>query len=101
MKLRVNRLIMVALALALAGGLLFPVGCAPSKISQENFDKVKIGMTQEEVQQILGPSTESSGIELPVFSGTMSKWLAGDTTISITFVNGKVIAKEFSKESKK
>jgi hypothetical protein len=30
----------------------------------------------------------------------MSKWVKGDTVISITFVNGKVMAKEFSKPGK-
>ena len=76
------------------------VGCAGSKITKENFDKIKLGMTQEEVQGILGPPTEASGIEIPVFSGTMSKWARGDTVISVQFVNGKVVAKEFSKPAK-
>ena len=72
-------------------------GCAGSKINKNNFDKIKVGMTQEEVQAILGPPTESSGLEIPIFSGTMSKWVQGDTAITIHFINGKVVAKEFSK----
>jgi hypothetical protein len=36
-----------------------------------------------------------------VFSGTMSKWVKGDTTIAIQFVNGKVVAKEFSQPAAK
>lgn len=84
---------------ALLVGLLIVglVGCSGSKITKENFDKIKLGMTQEEVQGILGPPTEASGIEIPVFSGTMSKWTKGDTVISVQFVNGKVVAKEFAK----
>jgi hypothetical protein len=87
---------------ALLVGLLIVslVGCAGSKITKENFDRIKLGMTQEEVQRILGPPTEASGIEIPVFSGTMSKWAQGDTVISVQFVNGKVVAKEFSKPAK-
>ena len=76
------------------------VGCSGSKITKENFDQIKLGLTQEEVQRILGPPTETSGLEIPVFSGTMSKWARGDTVISVQFVNGKVVAKEFSKPGK-
>jgi len=80
---------------ALLVGLLIVglIGCAGSKITKENFDRIKLGMTQEEVQGILGPPTEASGLEIPVFSGTMSKWARGDTVISVQFVNGKVVAK--------
>lgn len=73
------------------------IGCSGSKITKENFDKIKLGMTQGEVQGILGPPTEATGLEIPVFSGAMSKWVRGDTVISVQFVNGKVVAKEFSK----
>jgi hypothetical protein len=88
--------------LVIVAALLGPglAGCAGSKITKENFDKIKIGMTQEEVQAILGPPTEASGIEIPMFSGTMSKWVQGDTVITVQFVNGKVVAKEFSKPPK-
>jgi len=84
-----GRLVLVALVVA---GL---AGCPP-KISKENFDQIKLGMTQEEVQGILGPPSEATGLEIPVFSGTMSKWAQGDTIITVQFFNGKVVAKEFS-----
>jgi hypothetical protein len=32
-----------------------------------------------------------------VFSGAVSKWKKGDVTITIQFVNGKVVAKQLSK----
>ncbi len=87
---------------ALLVGLIIAglMGCAGSKITKENFDKIKLGMTQEEVQAILGPPTEASGLEIPMFSGTMSKWVQGDTVITVQFVNGKVVAKEFAKPPK-
>ncbi|MFI5355347.1 MAG: hypothetical protein ACHQX0_07015, partial [Desulfobaccales bacterium] len=89
------------LCLAMLAGLLSPglTGCAPSKVNKDNFDKVRLGMTQEEVQGLLGPPTEASGLEIPVFSGTTAKWVQGDTTITIQLVNGKVVAKEFSKQA--
>jgi hypothetical protein len=52
-------------------------------------------MTQ--VTDILGPPTESSSVDVAVFSGTVSKWQAGDVTITVQFVNGKVVAKQLSK----
>jgi hypothetical protein len=87
---------------ALLVGLLIIglVGCSGSKITKDNFDQIKLGMTQEEVQAILGPPTEASGLEIPMFSGTMSKWVRGNAVISVQFVNGKVVAKEFSKPGK-
>jgi hypothetical protein len=71
--------------------------CESSRINQENFDKVKTGMTQAEVQAILGPPTESSSADFAVFSGTASTWKWQDITITIQFVNGQVIAKQFQK----
>lgn len=76
------------------------VSCGSLKISQENFDKVQTGMSLAQVTAILGPPTESSSVDVAVFSGTVSKWKAGDLTITIQFVNGKVVAKQLSKGNK-
>ena len=91
-------LCLLILAGLLGAGL---TGCAPSKVNKDNFDKIRLGMTQEEVQHLLGPPTEASGLEIPVFSGSTAKWVQGDATITIQFINGKVMAKEFSKQGKK
>jgi outer membrane protein assembly factor BamE (lipoprotein component of BamABCDE complex) len=74
--------------------------CAVSKINQENFDKIKTGMSQGEVQAILGEPTESSSVDMAVFSGTASTWKRGDITITVQFVNGKVVSKQFAKTSR-
>ena len=74
--------------------------CGGSKISQENFEKIQTGMTLAQVQAILGEATESSSLDVAVVSGTVSKWKAGDVTITIQFVNGKVVAKQLSKGDK-
>jgi len=76
------------------------VSCAGSKISQENFEKIHTGMPLAQVIAILGEPTESSSVDVAVFSGTVSKWKAGDVTITIQFVNGKVVAKQLSKGDK-
>jgi outer membrane protein assembly factor BamE (lipoprotein component of BamABCDE complex) len=73
------------------------VSCGGSKISQENFEKIQTGMPLAQVLAILGEPTESSSVDVAVFSGTVSKWKAGDITLTIQFVNGKVVAKQFSK----
>ena len=44
--------------------------------------------------------TESSSVDVAVFSGTVSKWTAAGVTITIQFVNGKVVAKQLSKGDK-
>jgi outer membrane protein assembly factor BamE (lipoprotein component of BamABCDE complex) len=77
------------------------ISCAGSKISQANFEKIKTGMTLAQVTAILGEPTESSSVDVAVVSGTVSKWKAGDVTITIQFVNGKVVAKQLSKSEKK
>ena len=81
--------------------VLFSLGlaaCGSSRLTQENFDKIRTGMTQAEVAAILGEPTESSSVDVAVFSGTASTWKKDGTTITIQFANGKVVAKQFSTE---
>jgi outer membrane protein assembly factor BamE (lipoprotein component of BamABCDE complex) len=88
-----------SLRMAVALGLLVVtlVACGSTKLTQDNFDKIQIGMTRAQVVIILGNPTESSSVDMAVFSGTISKWKYGDVTITIQFVNGKVVAKQFFK----
>jgi hypothetical protein len=73
------------------------LGCG-SKITQENFDKVQPGMTQEEVKAILGAPTESSAAGIGPISGGTWIWKTGDATIAIQFVSGKVLTKQFERK---
>ena len=57
-------------------------------------------LSQAEVQAILGPPTESESVDVTVFSGTSSTWKWQGTTITIQFVNGKVIAKQLTQGGK-
>ena len=91
---RLHRLRVIALAMVICMSL---VSCSGSKISQENFEKIQTGLPLSQVITILGEPTESSSVDVAVFSGTVSKWRQGDVTITIQFVNGKVVAKQFSK----
>lgn len=74
--------------------------CEGSKISQENFDKIRTGMIQAEVQGILGEPTDSSSVDIAGFSGTASVWKWQDTTITIQLLNGKVVSKQMHKGGK-
>jgi hypothetical protein len=87
----------LAILAALVLGVFCLAACTPSRINQENYEKIQTGMTLAQVQAILGEPTEASSLDMAVFSGTVSKWKAGDVTISIQFVNGMVVAKQFSK----
>jgi outer membrane protein assembly factor BamE (lipoprotein component of BamABCDE complex) len=91
---RLGRLRAVALSMVICMSL---VSCSGSKISQENFEKIQTGMPLTQVTAILGEPTESSRVDVAVFSGAVSKWKTGDVTITIQFVNGKVVAKQLSK----
>ena len=83
-----------ALAFALA---LAVAASACSKITEENFGKVREGMNEQEVLSLLGTPTESSSISLLGLSGTASKWVAKDAVITVQFVNGKVRGKSFDR----
>jgi len=80
-----------AAALAL---LLVLAGC--SKVTQENFNRIRDGMTENEVQSILGLPAASSRMDVGGFSGTSSSWRSGDAEITVRFLNGKAVLKSFS-----
>ncbi len=95
MKLTHSAKLAILAALLLVGFCL--AACETSRINQDNYEKIQTGMTTSQVEAILGPPTEASGVDLTLFSGTMSTWKRGEVTITIQFVNGKVVAKQFSK----
>jgi len=84
----------VAVAMVFFLGLM---ACSGAKITQENFDKIKTGMTMAEVKAILGEPADSSSTDVAVISGGTAMWKGDGITINIQFMNGKVIAKEFLK----
>lgn len=88
--------ILVALVLC-----AFCLAACGSRINQADFEKIQTGMTMAQVTAILGEPKESSSVDVAVFSGTVSKWQAGDVTITVQFVNGKVVAKQLSKSDQK
>ena len=91
------RFMTAAVAMVFFLGLM---ACSGTKINQENFDKIKTGMTLAEVKAILGEPTDSSSIDVAVISGGSAMWKGEGITINIQFMNGKVITKEFLKPGK-
>lgn len=87
------------LCLLLAAGILIlsVTGCGKPPVTKEKYDTIKTGMTMAEVEKILGKGeeqiSESGGIGDLSASGKMYKWVDGDKSITITFVNDKVFKK--------
>ena len=70
---------------------------ACSKVTQENYARIKEGMSEKEVVAILGsPSEASSGSGLRI-SGTTLTWKGGDAVITVRLLNGKVALKSYDK----
>jgi hypothetical protein len=86
------RTLILVLALALG---------ACSKVSEENFAKIQVGMTEQEVVGILGSPTESDSVNLLGVSGTSWRWKNQNALASVQFVNGKVASKIWEKPSPK
>lgn len=73
------------------------VGCAASRVTLENYERVKEGMSMQDVEQILGKPDKNRGGGFSFgdvdASGSNAMWKSGDKRINITFVGGKVLVK--------
>jgi SmpA / OmlA family len=99
--------------LVVVGLSLLVSGCGGSKVTEDNADKITIGMTEKEVSNILGSPTETSEVEMPdmgamlggMAGGKMpgmpatpkkakqATWKDGRKAIVVTFLDGKVVQK--------
>ena len=65
-------------------------------VSKDNYEKVKPGMTMDEVEDILGPGTKTAdnvfeGRDLDTYGlGEVYVWEDGDKSITLVFKDGKV-----------
>jgi hypothetical protein len=71
-----------------------------TRITKENYEKIKTGMTEAEVHNILGNPTDSFSMNAGGFGGMninmdmkTEGWRHGNTMIWINFSGGKVLAK--------
>jgi outer membrane protein assembly factor BamE (lipoprotein component of BamABCDE complex) len=81
--------------------LLLCLAACSSRLSQENFDKVHEGMSQKEVRDILGEPVNASSASLLGLSSGEAVWKDDKTTISVHFLNDKVVTKRMSRTDKK
>ena len=92
--MRVHRLFGIAI-------LLLCVAACGSRLSQENFDKIHEGMSQKEVRAILGDPVDASGASLLGLSSGEAVWKDDKTTITVHFLNDKLVSKKMSRTDKK
>ncbi|MBV9489080.1 MAG: outer membrane protein assembly factor BamE [Verrucomicrobia bacterium] len=65
-----------------------------SKINRANFDQVHTGMSQAEVQAILGPPSSASTEDKIIYKRTTWRYLEGDKYINLTFKNDELDGKD-------
>jgi outer membrane protein assembly factor BamE (lipoprotein component of BamABCDE complex) len=78
----------LALGLALLG-----LGCG-EKLTVKNLDRVKIGMTQQEVKSILGNCTRKAAATSLGLHGSAWIYQQRATQVTVSFVNDGVVFKE-------
>ena len=74
---------------------------ACSKVTQENYLKIEEGMTEEEVNAVLGKPTETNSVNVLGVSGTVSRWAGREGVITVRFINGRAGIKSFDKPGSK
>src|SRR5262249_31435418 len=102
---------------AVAVGLALALPGCGSKITKENAEKIKNGMAEQEVTDILGSPTETTEADLPNLGAMIgglpvpgggeappmpqfpkkmrtSTWKNGDKQIVVMFLDGKVVQKQ-------
>jgi hypothetical protein len=101
-----NSLRCVRVVLILLVCLLLP--SCQSKVNKANFDKVKEGMSLEEVEKILGKGSKETGdgsnvagqfgVAIPSVptsgGGDVYTWESTSNTIRLTFRDGKLVHKQ-------
>jgi outer membrane protein assembly factor BamE (lipoprotein component of BamABCDE complex) len=81
--------------------LLLCLAACGARLNQENFDKIREGMSQREVREILGEPVDASGASLLGLSSSEAVWKDDKTTIAVHFFNDKVVSKQMSRTEKK
>lgn len=92
--MRVDRSIGIAI-------LTLVLAACGSRLSQENFDKIREGMSQKEVRDVLGDPAKAEGSSFLGISGGEAVWKDDKTVITVHFLNDKVVSKRMSSADKK
>jgi hypothetical protein len=92
------------LSLLVLVGVVWAAGCSQSKdFSDEDWNRVKLGMSLEEVEKILGKGEKIQQSEYTNFPGhvqadTFRRWKSGNKTSWAAFQNDKLVAKQQTKQ---
>lgn len=70
------------------------LGC--SRATQDNYNKVESGMSQDEVYSILGKPDEVNSGAIGSLTASSETWHGKDHTISVKFANGEVKMKSIT-----
>jgi outer membrane protein assembly factor BamE (lipoprotein component of BamABCDE complex) len=85
--------------IGLAGALLAGAAGCQNKITKENFDQIKTGMSPADVKAILGEPTSQQGSAGEIigvgYSSMTMTWKQGNATLTVTFLNNGVLKKSF------
>jgi outer membrane protein assembly factor BamE (lipoprotein component of BamABCDE complex) len=79
-------------AVVIASLALILTGCG-SKLNQENLNKVETGMSEKQVQELLGKPTSTETAEAFGLSATTYVYKNGDVEVRVIFANHQVISK--------
>ena len=84
-------------ALPFAFCMLMVVGCDVNKLDQKHFDQVKVGMSEDDIQKVLGKPVQNDTLKMPG-GDTASKeiWKENEKSITVTFINKKATTVEKS-----
>lgn len=66
---------------------------ACTQVTQDNYNKIQVGMTMSQVTAILGPPSSTESVNFLGFSGSTAVWKTQSTEITILFFNDKVQVK--------
>lgn len=67
-------------------------------LTQDQFNKIETGMTEEQVKALIGSPGKIDGGSALGVSGATYIYKEGKITASVVFVNGKVFGKQFATE---
>jgi predicted Zn finger-like uncharacterized protein len=86
-------LLLLLVCLGGAGAIVWwATGALRSTVTEENYAKLKMGMSEAEVKAVLGEPTEGQGGAQVAGLGMKSlAWRNGPNQIVVTFLNGKVV----------
>ncbi|MFN2645190.1 MAG: hypothetical protein ABR570_09380 [Burkholderiales bacterium] len=77
--------------------LLLLAATACARITQDNYLRIEEGMSEHEVNALLGAPAEAQSFNAFGVSSTTSRWVGSDATITVRFINGKARIKTYDK----